>query len=317
MNRPTRVWLVLLTCLPVAACGTKQYRLDITGAGQALSRVTSDEVDELRPAVSPDGGTLLFDAEGDDERTIVSVDPSSGARRTIYTATTSASQEVAWSPEGDWFAYTTNAPGTWSLVRSMSRSPNSAVAVLVSGEVAPNISNPSVSPDGNRVAFATLIRDRWQIATAYTDGSNFTLLGEGMDPEWSPDGTRLVFNRRVNDWWHIYTIDAESGVEVVQITSGETDNLHPTWSPDGEYILFSSNRGARKASKTGDDVELERLRGPFNLYAIDREGTGLVQFTDGEGLNIDPRWGDDGWIYFASNQVGNFDIWRLRPGQIR
>ena len=23
--------------------------------------------------------------------------------------------------------------------------------------------------------------------------------------------------------------------------------------------------------------------------------------------------GHDGWIYFSSNQIGNFDIWRLKP----
>lgn len=320
MRTGLKAALALAAIVVVQGCalfGGRTFRLELTGAGQSLTRITTDDAAEFRPAVSPDGTTLLFDTERGDDRTIVSVDPSSGARRTIYTSASSQSQEVAWSPEGDWFAYTTNAPGNWSLVRSVTRSPNAAVAVLVSGDAAPLVSDPSVSPDGKRVAFATFIRGQWQIAVSDVTGSNLTFLGEGIDPAWSPVGDRLAFARRVSDWWQIYSINANTGVELVQITTGETDNLDPTWSPDGDFVLFTSNRSARRARRSGEEVRLQTLRGPFNLYAIQPDGTGLVQLTDGDGLNVHPMWGKDGWIYFSSNQAGDFDIWRLRPGLLR
>lgn len=303
------VWILVLA---LAACAPRQYRLETTGAGQGLSRVTSEEFDELRPALSPDGSWVLFDAPGDDGRVVVGVDPRNGARRTIYTGSSSSAQEVAWGPEGAWFTYTTNAPGSWSLVRSITSTPNAAIAVLVSGELAPEISNPNVSPTGETVAFQTAVRGRWQIAQSTLDGSDFTILGDGIDPEWSPDGQRLVFSRNVGGWWHIFTIDARSGSQVVQVTTGESDNLFPSWSPSGDRILFASNRGANKARKAGERIALQRLRGPFNLYTLGVDGTALVQVTDGDGMNLYPTWGRDGWIYFASNQAGHYDIWKLR-----
>lgn len=314
MNRLHRLTLGI-AMLSLCGCSAREFRLEATGASRALSRITAEASVELRPGVSPDGRTLLFDAIEDKSRVIVSVDPATGARRTIYTSSSSQSQEVAWGPDGAWFVYTTNAPGTWSLVRSRSSSPNAAISVMISGEAAPVASMPSVSPDGAKIAFATLIRRQWQIATANVDGSDFTLLGEGSDPEWSPDGKRLVFSRRVNNWWQVYTLDPVSGVDVVQVTAGEADNLYPTWSPDGRYVLFSSNRSARKAGRTGEEASIEKLKGPFNLFLITPDGTGLVQLTDGDGLNLHPQWGGDGWIYFSSNQAGRFNIWRLRPGE--
>lgn len=304
-----------LPILLVLACAPQQFRLDTTGAGQGLSRVTSEEVEELRPAISPDGSWVLFDAPGEEGRAIVGVDPRSGARRTIYTGSSSSAQEVAWGPNGDWFTYTTNAPGSWSLVRSVSSTPNAAIAVLVSGELAPEISNPSVSSSGDAVAFQTAVRGRWQIAASTLDGSDFTILGDGIDPEWSPNGERLVFSRYVGGWWHIFTIDARSGAQVVQVTTGETDNLFPSWSPSGDRILFSSNRGARKARKAGERLSVQRLRGPFNLYTLRTDGTALVQITDSDGMNLFPTWGRDGWIYFSSNQAGHYDIWKLRASE--
>lgn len=293
------------------------HQLGLTGAGQALARVTADPVEELRPSISPDGKILLFDtfvrnyafggageAAANTERTIVGVDPAGNSGRTMYTATTSYSAEAAWLPDGSAIVYSSNSLGKWGLVRSLSNAPNAAVAVVVNGDMAPLASRPSVSPDGKRVAFATAIRNSWLLATANLDGSSFTLLGEGMMPAWSPDGKKIAFVRTVAGFNHLFIVNADTGTNLTQLTSGENIDEYPAWAPDSKELVFASNRGWN--SKPGGT---ERTR---NLFVIRADGSNLVQLTDGDGESSAPSWGRDGWIYFSSDQAGNFDIWRFK-----
>jgi TolB protein len=178
--------------------------------------------------------------------------------------------------------------------------------------MAPLASNPDISPDGNRVAFGTFIRGAWSIAAVDVSGSNFTIIGEGYNPRWSPDGKRLAFTRVVGGRAQVFTVLAENGTDLVQVTNGDYDNVGPSWSPDGAYLVFASNRGSRKPPK-GFEVSTGLVVGTFNLFALKTDGSGLVQLTDGKAQSIQPNWGKDGWIYFSSNQAGNYDIWRLRP----
>lgn len=318
----TRWWVagvsagfVLLTIL---ACGGSQaavvaatHTLGVTGAGAALSRVTSDPVDESAPSLSPDGRTVLFNTELRDARgllaqaTLVGVDPASGARRTLYTASNTLALWPAWFPDGTAFVYVSNAPGSYSVVRSLSGSPGAAVAVVAGGDLAQAPSGPVVSPNGRRVAFSTDIRGVRQIAVCGTDGSEFTILGEGNDPAWSPDGLHLAFTRTVNNVNQVFMCDAATGSNLVQLTSGETSCVQPVWSPSGTWLLFSSSRGWNTIA--GGTVAT------MNLYAIRSDGTNIIQLTNGDGVQVHPFWGSDSWIYFSTNAAGSFDIFRFRP----
>ena len=158
------------------------------------------------------------------------------------------------------------------------------------------------------------MRSMWQLGMANLDGSGLmTLLGEGHDPVFSPDGKRIAFVRIVNTRAQIFTLDPETGSKVIQVTNGDHDNVNPSWSPDGQYLLFASNRAANKPQRGYTVGETTERQGRFNLYAIRADGTSLVQLTDGEANSGNPVWAKDGWIYFSSNQAGNFDIWRLKP----
>lgn len=287
-------------------------KLDVTGAGSALERVTTDAVDEFAPAVSRDGKQLLFQVETYDEKsaklkqqTLVGVDPTTRGQRTIYTSTSRFSNNPVWMPDGASYLYVTNANGKFSLVRALTSAPNAAIGFITNDDIAPLPSHPSPSADGTRVAFTSTAQDGAQsICTVGIDGSRFTILGEGREPSFSPEGNSLAFVRKVSGFDQIYLVDADKGTNVVQLTSERADSTMPSWSPDGQYIAFASNRGFAEAGKKPDEV--------MHLFVMKKDGTGLVQLTSGQSLSGAPAWSSDGWLYFASNQSGNYDIWRIK-----
>ncbi|MFH2007938.1 MAG: hypothetical protein ABI333_15255, partial [bacterium] len=315
---------------------TAPFELGVSGAGGAKPElVTKEDIDEFNPSISPDGKTLLFNAVSFQQYyttsryfrgyyqgrrlygtrrvwrrrmvdvTIAGVNANTGGQRTLYTRTGSRSWTPAWLPTGRSFLYASNQPGSRSLVRSLSSSPNAAITVVVSGQVAPLALKPDVSPDGKRVAFQTLIQGTWQVAISNMDGSRFTMLGRGRAPAWSPDGKTIAYTRIDNRRSHVFIANADSGTNIVQVTSGPDDDFSPDWSPDGKRLVFATNRGWSGAGGTAEKTR--------NLYIVKTDGSGLTQLTTGRGKTYQPCWGQDGWLYFSSNARGNHDIWRMRP----
>lgn len=84
-------------------------------------------------------------------------------------------------------------------------------------------------------------------------------------------------------------------------------NEYPMWSPDGTSIAFLSNRGWQRCV---DATESAR-----SVCVIATDRTGLVARTDGARPLEGPTWGSDGRIYFASNDAGRWDLWRLDPDE--
>jgi len=292
--------------------------LVVTGAGQGLTRVTADPTEEYQPVLSPDGAMVLFvamtrkaGANGQpsadvNQQVLMGVGPAGGGGRTIYTPAASSSGSPSWLPDGKGFVFLSNAMGAWNLVRTLTRTPNGAIQLILRGNMAPELDHPSVAPDGKRVTFQMTVASAKYIGVVGIDGGSFTQLTEGVGPSWSPDGKQIALSRTVGPHSQIFLVNADTGQGLVQVTSDDSDNMSPAWSPDGRYLVFQSNRGwGRFPGAAADRV--------WNLYAIKPDGTALTQLTDGAFSTQQPSWGRDGWIYFTSNSGGGPDIWRLFP----
>ncbi len=108
------------------------------------------------------------------------------------------------------------------------------------------VSDPQISPNGKRVAFA--IGDvNWDVNKVITqiyvvsiDGGNIKQLTNGATsstaPRWSPDGKRIAY---VNGG-QIWTME-DDGDDKDQITKISTSATAPVWSPDGNWIAFTSD----------------------------------------------------------------------------
>jgi Tol biopolymer transport system component len=169
-----------------------------------------------------------------------------------------------------------------------------------------NAGAPVWSPKGDWIAFGLGTYYPFQpaahtahLALVRPDGTGLEVLtsGERNDgfPSWSPDGRRLAYRSTESLGAdkivkNLRIIDIETR-KVQALTDGAYDDNFPSWSPEGDVIVFTSNRP-----------------GPFNLYSIRPDGTGLRRLTDSPGRDGHSSWSPDGkWIFFSSDRGGHRD----------
>lgn len=111
---------------------------------------------------------------------------------------------------------------------------------------------PTFSPDGLRVAFASDRTGQWDIWIMSVEGGQPIRVTDSaadeIHPSWSADGERLVFCSRAaqGGQWELWITEAQSGASRVFIGYG----LFPEWSPVGEKIVYqrARERGTRRFS---------------------------------------------------------------------
>jgi hypothetical protein len=93
---------------------------------------------------------------------------------------------------------------------------------------------------------------------------------------WSPDGQSLAYSTHSWSDILIYSFDEAQSRDITNVI-GKFE-LQPNWSPDGRKIAFSGNL-------------LSKL---FNIYVMNRDGSGITQLTDcAEGCRA-PDWSPSG-----------------------
>ncbi|MSO51782.1 MAG: hypothetical protein EXQ51_05095 [Acidobacteria bacterium] len=192
----------------------------LTGASHAL---TTKAANFAAPAFSPDGTRLAYTAslpngyfnvfiraiangQWAGEPIQVTSDSNTARDRPYFTA-----QDMhltpAWLPGGDELLLVSNrgaARGSGRIVRVPAVADGLSRATTVIDEQTLYQSQPDVSPDGARVAYAS-----------------------------SRGGTRP---------WNALTIAAISGGASVDLVTGDFDVFGPRWSPDGRTLVYLTNR---------------------------------------------------------------------------
>jgi Tol biopolymer transport system component len=271
--------------------------------------------DELFPRLSPTG-TLVFTRESLASATSnaaifaleVGAASADGAARRL-TREGKYGSIPALSRDGATLVYLSNALGPLALLKTTVAA-DGPTSVVVSSDKAREPSDPTLSPDGNTVAFSFVAADGVRtIATVGLDGSKLTPLFPGRAPAFAPDGRTLVFVAPASGHNHLFVATLPSTDAAPSapraLTQGNFDCDHPSFSPDGRRIVFSSNR---------EFAEHGAPRETFlRIFVMNADGSSPRALTPADVRAATPSWGFDGRVYFAFSRGESFDLARLQP----
>ena len=185
------------------------------------------------------------------------------------------------------------------------------------------VSDPQISPDGQRVAFVVTtlaeepdqyLSNIWMVDTAGGEPRRFTT-GPKRDtkPRWSADGARLAFlsERETHPKAQLYIMPSAGG-EPTRLTNLANGVMHYAWSPDGSRLACIARVGGwqeptheeeRQQSKpvrvittlkykaNGEGFIYDRRP---HLFVISAAGGEPRQLTEGDFADATPTWSPDG-----------------------
>jgi len=221
----------------------------------------------LRPVLSPDGRWLVYASRYHAETGLRLRDLTTGEERWLLYPVqldVQGAQHASWdlmpgssfTPDSD-ALITTIGGKLWSVSIPSGEKTPIPFSVNVHQPIGPavrferrlderpvrarRISAPSISPDGERVAFSALGRV-WVMDLP--DGVPRRLTGsdEGeFQPSWSPDGRSIIYATwKDMEGGNVYRVGAGADEQRERLTSHAAFYGWPTYSPDGERIVFVS-----------------------------------------------------------------------------
>ena len=188
--------------------------------------------------LSPSGARAAFSARGE----LFTVPAKEGPTRNLSHSPGSREIAPAWSPDGDWIAYLSDATGEYEVYVRPQDGSGEARQLTEDGH---RWRFPPIwSPDSTQIAFGD--RDRRLMILRVEDGA-LTEIDRGEHGDltqysWSPDSRWLVYERSHPSRLvgvALYSLDQQHGF---LLGDGMTRDHDPVFSADGKYLFFLSDR---------------------------------------------------------------------------
>ncbi len=250
------------------------------------------EGDALQPHYSPRQQRIVYWSRPSKigQRESIWTIPAEGGDAVAVTDGTTTDTNPVWSPDGKFVYFSSNRGGSVNIWRVAIDEQSGAVltapeAVTTIG-AATSALQLSFARDARKLAYIAQdeIRNLRKIsfdpASGKATGDPSSITRGTMQlwfPDASPDGEWLTCYSMGNQR-HIIIMRTD-GSEVRDLTDDTFRHFWPRWSPDGKRIAFSSRRS-----------------GNYELWIINRDGSGLQQLTSGHqspGAHYSP-WSPDG-----------------------
>ncbi len=188
--------------------------------------------------ISPSGARALFSARGE----IWTVPAENGRVRNLTRTQGVREMSPAWSPDGRWVAYLSDATGEYELyVRSRDGSGEER-RVTTDGDVWRFA--PVWSPDSEKLAFGD---KKQRLRYVEVESGRIVDVDRSQTNDitsytWSPDSRWIAYTKtgetRMQVIW-VYSLATE---EARALTDPMVTSYAPAFDPDGRYVYFLSNR---------------------------------------------------------------------------
>jgi Tol biopolymer transport system component len=274
-------------------------RKDLTADG-APHQLTNDHKKKNAPVWMPDNKELIYTAGNDaDELRLYRVSASGKETPRRIDGIGEHARDLAISKDGRRLMYS----------KRIEKADMYRIELTVAGKhTAPQEflsstmyeGQPSWSPDGEHIAFASNRSGGRQIWVAESDGTNPRPLTSFVDsvtgtPQWSPDSQMIAFDARPGGNPDIYVVAASGGI-VKRLTDDAAEDHVPAWSDDGRWICFASTRSGRdeiyrvspaggvaeQLTKSGAYAPIRLVAGRFLYYSGITPGMHRLDLQSGE-----------------------------------
>jgi dipeptidyl aminopeptidase/acylaminoacyl peptidase len=229
-------------------------------------RFTSGEKLDVSPRWSPDGSRLAFASNRERDAKQLYVIPTAGGEGLRLTDFDEDVTEPTWSPDGTQLAFSSRVrDAAYEEEDDKRRRPRRFSRVQF------KLDNEGWTGDRRRHIF-TVPADGSRPPTQLTDGDY-----EDQHPAWSPDGTRIAFASLRQDDWDIellqdlFLVEAHGG-EPTRLTASDGWHEAPSWAPDGSLIACRFAPGGFDEPHHGQIAVLDADTGERRILtaALDR-----------------------------------------------
>ncbi len=212
-----------------------------------FSKITPEQI--LHLALSPSGQRVLLETHGE----ILSAPAEKGDVRNITRTPGVADRDPAFSPDGKWIAWLSDASGEYAL-QFRAADGLGPVKTLALGTPPSFFSQPRWSPDSKKLLLTDKRLNLWlvdldhptprKIDTDRYDGANF-------DPTWSPDSRFVAYTKQLPNFFHAIFIYSLGDQKVRQVTDGRSEAFSPRFDRSGKYLWFVASTDVGVAQTGG------------------------------------------------------------------
>jgi tricorn protease len=239
--------------------------------------------------LSPSGARAVFEFRGE----IVTVPAEEGDVRNITRTMGAHERSPAWSPDGRWVAYLSDASGEYELHIAPQDGQGEVRRIQLEGNGF--YEEPEWSPDGEWIAYSD---NSWSLYLLNVDSEEIRRVAsepiygplKTLHYAWSPDSRWLAYTLNTLVYFqevHLYSVEED---ESRVITEGLSDVNEPVFDASGKYLFFSASTDAGPL-RTWFALSGQDMRASNSLYlAVLTEDTPspLAKKSDEEAVREDP-----------------------------